>query len=97
MASIPVTNAWTDPSSSLTSGTTYVVQNRATGPVQFFEGPTFNAGTNDADGVILVALHDHGAGPNSMRWAYDATRQVRMRLTTPGFGNTDVVEFATAA
>ena len=96
MTSVPVTDAWSDPTASLTTGTTYVVQNKATGPVQLYEGASFDAGTNDGDGVILVPLYDGGAGPNSMRWSYDSTRQVRMRLTAPGFGGGDVVEFALA-
>ena len=96
MASVAVTNAWSDPTSSLTTGTVYVVQNKATGTVQFYDDSSFNAGTNDGDGVMLVPLHDGGSGPNSMRWQYDSTRQVRVRLTAEGFGGADVIEFALA-
>ena len=35
---------------------------RTTQPIQFFEGPTFDATTNANDGVVLVALSDGGAG-----------------------------------
>lgn len=96
MASIQVTKAWSDPSSSLTTGTTYVVQNKTSGVVQFYEGAAFNAATNDRDGVVLVPLHDGGSGANSMRWEYDATRQVRMRLSGGIDSVTNFVEFALA-
>ena len=96
MASIQVTAAWSDPSSSLTTGTTYVVQNKASGPVQFYEGVTFSAAANDRDGVILVALSDGGAGSSSMRWQFDSARQVRMRVSGAIGGDGDLVEFALA-
>ena len=98
MASIAITAAWLDPSSNLTDGASYIVQNKSTGPVQFFEGATFDANTNMNDGVILTALHDGGSGPNFMRWTYTATNAVRLRMTGGGFGgvNGNLVEFALA-
>ena len=97
MASVAVTSAWSDPSSGLTTGKTYVVQNRATAPIQFFEGATFTEAANDADGVILMPLHSQTAGPNSMRWTFDSATSVRMRLTGAGFGGGDRIEFFPAA
>lgn len=84
------------PTSSLTTGTTYVVQNKSSGIVQFYEGATFNAATNDRDGVVLVPLHHGGAGSSSMRWQFDSARQVRMRVSGAIGGDTDLVEFAVA-
>ena len=97
MASITITDAWTDPTSGLTADQVYIVQNRSTQPIQFYEGATFAAAANDTDGVILVPLHDGGAGPNSMRWEYDSATAVRVRLTAKGFGGGDLVEFFPAA
>ena len=97
MASLPVTSAWSDQSASLITGTTYVVQNKSSGVLQFYDGATFDAATNDRDGVLLVPTHDGGAGPNSMRWTFDSTRQVRMRVSGAiGGGTADLVEFALA-
>lgn len=89
MATIAVTDAWLDPSSSLTTGTTYVVQNRSTSFVQFFEGPSFSDAANGNDGVMLSPLHDPAAAPNFMRWVYDATNQVRLRMTNAPFGEAE--------
>ena len=93
MASLPVTAAWSDPSSSLTTGKTYVVQNKSGASVQFYEGSTFNATTNDADGVMLVPLHSMASGPNHMRWTFDSANAVRMRMLVEPFGGGNVVEF----
>ena len=97
MASVAVTEAWSDPSSSLTTGKTYIVQNKTTGPIQFYEGNAFNATTNDGDGVTLVPLHDGGAGPNHMRWTFDSANSVRLRMTAAPFGGVNAVEFFPAA
>ena len=96
MASVTVSAAWSDPSASLTADQTYIVQNKSTQVVQFFEGATFNAGTNDGDGVLLVPMYNGGAGANAMRWTYTSANQVRLRLTAAGFGGGDAVEFALA-
>ena len=61
MASVLVTTAWSDPTGSLTDGSSYIVQNKSSGVVQFFEGATFDASTNDGDGVLLVPIHDNGS------------------------------------
>ena len=97
MASIAVTNAWSDPTGALTDGQVYSVQNRATGPVYFFEGPTFDATTNANDGLLLTPLHDGGSGPNHMRWTYSSANQVRLRMDGGIAGTTNVVEFALGA
>lgn len=97
MASVEVTAAWTDPSATLATGTTCVVQNKSSGVLQFFEGATFSETANDRDGVMLVTLHDGGAGPNSMRWQFDSTREVRMRVSGAIGGPGDLVEFFPAA
>ena len=98
MASIAVTTEWTDPTSGLTTGTTYIVQNRSTAAIQFFEGPTFNAAANEHDGVMLATLFDGGAGTAQMRWKYDSANQVRIRLVAKGFGGSsaNLIEFALA-
>ena len=97
MASLPVTTAWSDPSASLTDGDSYVVQNKSSGTLQFYEGGTFDAAANDGDGVILVALHDGGSGNSDMRWTYSSANQVRMRISGGFLGATNTIEFAPAA
>ena len=98
MASIVVTTAWSDPSASLTADQAYVIQNKATGVVQFFEGATFDAATNANDGVLLVSMNDGGSGPNHMRWSYDSGNQVRIRLQGGGIATvSNLVEFALAS
>ena len=97
MASIVVTAAWTDPSGSLTNGSSYIVQNKSSGVLQFFEGATFDASTNDGDGVLLVPLHDGGSGNSDMRWTYDSGNQVRMRVSGAIPDTPNAVEFAPAA
>ena len=67
MASVTITESWTDPTGALTDGSSYVVQNKATGVIQFFEGAAFDATMNDGDGVLLVPLHDGGSGNSDMR------------------------------
>ena len=96
MASIAVTDAWSDPSASLTADQTYIVQNKSTQALQFFEGATFDAAANDGDGLILTTLYDGGAGTSQMRWTYASGNQVRLRMTAAGFGGNDAVEFALA-
>ena len=96
MASIAVTSAWSDPSGSLTDGSSYIVQNKSSGVVQFFEGATFDAAANDGDGIILVPLHDGGSGNSDMRWTYSSSNQVRMRVLAAIPGATNAVEFAPA-
>ena len=97
MASIAVTTEWSDPTGSLTADQAYIVQNKATGVVQFFEGATFDATTNAADGILIVPLHDGGSGSSHMRWSYDSSNMVRVRLAggIPGVVNT--IEFSPAA
>ena len=97
MASISITTAWSDPTGSLTAGQAYIVQNKSTGVVQFFEGAAFNAATNDGDGILLMPLHNGGSGASDMRWQYDSTRQVRVRLSGGIDSVTNAVEFAPAA
>ena len=97
MASLPVTSAWSDPSASLTADQVYIIQNKTTTVVQFFEGTTFNATTNDLDGILLAPMNDGGAGANSMRWSYDSAHQVRLRLAGAPFGGVNRVEFALAS
>ena len=98
MASLPVTTAWSDPSGSLTADQVYIVQNKSTQPVQFFEGAAFDATTNANDGVVLVALSDGGAGANSMRWTYDSSREVRVKMQSLPYGGSaaNLIEFALA-
>ena len=96
MASIAVTSAWSDPSVGLTADQVYIVQNKATQAVQFFEGATFDATTNANDGIVIVPLSDGGSGSSSIRWSYDSGNQVRMKLLSSGFGGQDRVEFALA-
>ena len=81
MASIAVTTAWSDPTSSLTADQAYIVQNKSSGVIQFFEGATFDAATNDGDGILIVPLHDGGSGSSHMRWSYDSSNAVRVRLS----------------
>ena len=99
MASIAVTDQWSDPSGGLTADQTYIVQNRTTQAMVFFEGPTFSATTNANDGVVLVALNDGGAGANSMRWSYTSTNEVRVKMLGIPFGGSaaNLVEFALAS
>ena len=97
MASVSVTAAWSDPTGSLTTGSSYIVQNKSSGVVQFFEGATFDASTNDGDGVLLTPIHDGGSGNSDMRWTYDSGNQVRMRVSAAIPGATGSVEFAPAA
>ena len=97
MASLAVTTEWSDPSASLTADQAYIVQNKSTGVVQFFEGATFDATTNADDGILLVPMNDGGSGPNHMRWSYDSGNMVRMRLQGGGIAAvTNAVEFALA-
>ena len=96
MASVAVTAAWSDPTSGLTADQVYIVQNKSTGVVQFFEGTTFDAATNDGDGVLLAPMHDGGSGANAMRWSYSSANMVRLRMTAAPFGGTNLVEFALA-
>ena len=79
------------------TGNTYVVQNKIGAAIQFYEGATFSASTNDGDGVILVPLNDGGAGPNHLLWTYDSANAVRMRMLAAPYGSGNVVEFAPAA
>ena len=97
MASVVVTTAWSDPTGSLTDGSSYIVQNKSSGVVQFFEGATFDASTNDGDGVLLVPIHDNGSGNSDMRWAYTSSNEVRIRLAGGIDSVTNTVEFALAA
>ena len=97
MASIAVTAAWSDPTASLTADQAYIVQNKSSGVVQFFEGATFDATTNANDGILLVPLHDGGSGNSDMRWTFDPTSMVRMRMSGGIPNTTNVVEFAPAA
>ena len=97
MASVAVTTAWSDPTANLTADQAYIVQNKSSGVVQFFEGAAFDASTNDGDGVILVPLHDGGSGNSDMRWSYSSANQVRMRMSGGIPGATNAVEFAPAA
>ena len=99
MASIAVTTAWSDPSANLPADQTYIVQNRATQAIQFFEGATFDATTNANDGVILVPLSDGGSGANSMHWSYDSTNMVRVRMVAAPVGGSaaNLLEFALAS
>ena len=96
MSSLPITTAWSDPSASLTADQVYIVQNKSTQALQFFEGTAFDATTNANDGITIVPLSDGGSGVSSIRWTYDSARQVRMKLLAPGFGGQDFVEFALA-
>ena len=96
MASVAVTDAWSDPSASLTADQAYIVQNKSSGVVQFFEGATFDAAANDGDGVLLVPLHDGGSGVSNMRWSYSSTNQVRMRMSGGIPGGVNTIEFAEA-
>ena len=99
MAAIAITNQWSDPSASLTADQVYIVQNRTTQPMVFFEGPSFDASANANDGVVLVALNDGGAGANSMRWSYTSTNEVRVKMLGIPFGGSaaNLVEFALAS
>ena len=97
MASVVVTREWSDPTGSLTDGASFVVQNKSTGVVTFFEGSSFDASTNDGDGLLLVPLHDNGSGNSDMRWTYTAANEVRVRLSGGIDGVTNVIEFAPAA
>ena len=97
MASIAVTTAWTDPTGSLADGSAYIVQNKSSGVVQFFEGATFDASTNDGDGILLVPLHNGGSGNSDMRWTYTASNAVRFRVSGAIAGAPNAVEFAPAA
>ena len=97
MASVLVTTAWSDPTGSLTGGSSYIVQNKSTGVVQFFEGAAFDAATNDGDGVLLVPMHDNGSGNSDMRWTYTSSNEVRIRLAGGINSVTNAVEFAPAA
>lgn len=97
MASITVTTAWSDPSGSLTDGDSYIVQNKSSGVVQFFEGATFDASTNDGDGILLVALHDGGSGNSDLRWRYDSSNEVRVRVQGAIPDTPNTIEFAPAA
>ena len=97
MASLAVTTAWSDPSASLTADQVYIVQNKSSGVLQFFEGATFDAATNDGDGVLLVPLHDGGSGNSDMRWSYSSSNQVRMRVSGAIPGTVNAVEFALAS
>ena len=96
MASIAVTTAWSDPSAGLTDGSSYIVQNKSSGVVQFFEGATFDASTNDGDGILLVSLHDGGSGNSDMRWTYSSANQVRLRMSGGIPDTPNTVEFAPA-
>ena len=96
MASIAVTTAWSDPTGSLTDGSSYVVQNKTSGTVQFFEGSSFDPTTNDGDGILLVALHDGGSGASDMRWEYSSANMVRVRMSGGIPGATNAIEFAPA-
>ena len=97
MASIAVTDAWSDPTSGLTTGSSYIVQNKSSGVVQFFEGATFDATTNANDGILLVPLHDGGSGHSDLRWTYDSGNAIRIRVSGAIPGATGSVEFAPAA
>ena len=98
MASLAVTTEWSDPSGSLTADQVYLVQNKSSGVVQFYEGPAFDASTNENDGVLLSAAYDGGAGPNAMRWSYDSTREVRIRMQGGGIADaSNLIEFALGA
>ena len=96
MASLVITNAWLDPSASLTADQIYIIQNKTTSPIQFFEGTAFDAATNANDGVIIVPLSDGGSGPNSIRWEFDSAHQIRVRMVNAGYGGANYIEFALA-
>ena len=96
MASVSVTGTWSDPTSGLTDGNSHVVQNKSSGILQFFEGATFDASTNDGDGVLIVPLHDGGSGNSDMRWTYTASNEVRVRISGGFPGATNTIEFAPA-
>ena len=99
MASVTVTTAWLDPTAGLTADQVYIIQNRTTQAVLFFEGSAFDPSTNANDGVVLVALNDGGAGANSMRWSYTSTNEVRVKMLGIPFGGSaaNLVEFALAS
>ena len=97
MASIAVTDAWSDPTSSLTDGSSYIVQNKSSGVLQFYEGSTFNATVNNGDGVLLVPMFNGGSGNSDMRWTYTASNAVRMRVSGAIPGTPNTIEFAPAA
>ena len=94
MASVAVTESWTDPTASLTDGSSYIVQNKSSGILQFYEGSTFSAAANGGDGVLLVPMFHGGAGANNMRWTFDSANAVRMRLQGGSIeGASNVIEF----
>ena len=97
MASISITSTPTDPSSSLTDGTTYVVQNKSTNDwLRVYEGATFDAATNEKDGILLAPLHHPGAASNSLRLTYNASLATRLNfIGRDGFAHGDV-EFVEA-
>ena len=99
MASLAITDQWSDPSASLTADATYIIQNKATTPMVFFEGSTFDATTNANDGIIITPLSDGGSGASSVRWTYDSSNMVRMKLVAAPFGGSsaNLVEFALAS
>ena len=97
MASVSITTAWSDPTGALTNGSSYVVQNKSSGVVQFYEGATFNETTNDADGILIVPLHNGGSGSSHMRWSYDSGNAIRVRLSGGIPGVTNTIEFSPAA
>ena len=97
MTSLSVTNTWSDPSASLTADQIYIVQNRSSGWLRFFEGATFDASANDNDGIMLAPMQHRGSAPNHMRWTYNSTNSVRLRLDTAVGDETARVEFALSA
>ena len=96
MASLSVTEEWSDPSASLTADQVYTVQNKSAAWVQFFEGAAFDAATNANDGVLLAPIAHTGGAPNHMRWTYDSGNQVRMRRSG-ALDDMARVEFALSA
>ena len=93
MASVEVTAEWTDPTGALVDAQTYVVQNKSSGVVQFFEGASFNAVANDGDGVLLLPLYHAGSGRSDLVWTYSAANEIRMRVSGAIPNTPNLVEF----
>ena len=96
MAVLTITSAWMDPSTSLTTGQAYIVQNRSSNWVRFFEADTFNPTTNADDGLVLSPLGHVGQAPNHMKWTFDSGKAVRLKLDS-NIGPASLVEFTEAA
>ena len=61
-----------------------------------FEADTFDATTNADDGLVLAPLGHVGQAPNHMKWTFDASKAVRLKLDSDG-GPASLVEFTEAA